>query len=218
MSKFRFAIVTGAVALLLMGCSATSSPEESLQDVMEETVTKEKPYAEAQKPLQELEKKEQNLYETIMGLGMKEMDKIQELSDEALKNVDKRKEYIQKEQTSMDEAKETFADASKYIEKLDNADLKRQAQSLEKTMKARYELHSKLTKSYLNVLDGDKELYEMLKKEDLTMEQLEKQVTSINKEYEKVSKFNDEYNDKTNEYNEAKKDLYSNEAFEEKKD
>lgn len=182
---------------------------------MEDTVSKEKPYAEAQKPLQELEKKEQNLYETIMGLGMKEMDKIQELSDEALKNIDKRKEYIQKEQTSMDEAKETFADASKYIEKLDNTDLKKQAQSLEKTMKSRYELHGKLTKSYLNVLDGDKELYEMLKKEDLTMEQLEKQVTSINKEYEKVSKLNDEYNDKTKEYNEAKKDLYSNAAFEE---
>ncbi|TMU88412.1 hypothetical protein FGG79_07490 [Bacillus sp. BHET2] len=192
-----------------MGCVGGSSPEENMYNVLEETVSKEGKFVEVQKPLQELEEKEKEIYTKIMDLGMKEFDQIEKLSDEALENIEKRKEYIDKERASMSEAKEEFAKADEYIDKLENKDLKKQAKKLNETMDERYQLHEKLTSSYLEALTLDKKLYNMFKKKDLTMEELEKQIASINEQYEKIVKFNEGYNNKTEEFNKQKQEIYS---------
>ncbi|MFC7784538.1 MULTISPECIES: YkyA family protein [unclassified Rossellomorea] len=209
MSKFRFAFILGAAIFVLMGCVGGSSPEENMYNVLEETVSKEGQYVEVQKPLQELEEKEKEIYTKIMDLGMKEFDQIVKLSDEALDNIKKRKEYIDQERTSMSEAKEEFAKADDYVDKLENEDLKKEAKKLGKTMEERYQLHEKLTSSYLDVLSLDKELYNMFKKKELTIEELEKQISSINEQYEKIVKFNEDYNKKTEEFNKLKQEFYS---------
>ncbi|WP_240794212.1 YkyA family protein [Bacillus sp. BHET2] len=209
MSKFRFAFILGAAIFVLMGCVGGSSPEENMYNVLEETVSKEGKFVEVQKPLQELEEKEKEIYTKIMDLGMKEFDQIEKLSDEALENIEKRKEYIDKERASMSEAKEEFAKADEYIDKLENKDLKKQAKKLNETMDERYQLHEKLTSSYLEALTLDKKLYNMFKKKDLTMEELEKQIASINEQYEKIVKFNEGYNNKTEEFNKQKQEIYS---------
>ncbi|MGM0753629.1 MAG: YkyA family protein [Bacillota bacterium] len=210
MSKFRFAFILGAAIFVLMGCVGGSSPEENMYNVLEETVSKEGQYVEVQKPLQKLEEKEKEIYTKIMDLGMKEFDQIVKLSDEALENIKKRKEYIDKERASMSEAEEEFAKADEYVDKLENEDLKKEAEKLGKTMEERYQLHEKLTSSYLDVLSLDKELYNMFKKKELTMEELEKQISSINEQYEKIVKFNGDYNKKTEEFNKLKQEFYSN--------
>ncbi len=209
MSKFRFAFILGAAIFVLMGCVGGSSPEENMYNVLEETVSKEGKFVEVQKPLQELEEKEKEIYTKIMDLGMKEFDQIEKLSDEALENIEKRKEYIDKERESMSEAKEEFAKIDDYVDKLESEDLKKQAEKLKKTMDERYQLHEKLTSSYLEALTLDKELYSMFKKKDLTMEDLEKQIASINEQYEKIVKFNEGYNNKTEEFNKQKQEFYS---------
>jgi chromosome segregation ATPase len=209
-SNFRFAFILGAAIFLLVGCVGGSSPEENLYNVLEETVAKESQYVEVQKPLQESEEKEKEIYTKIMDLGMKEFDQIVKLSDEALDNIAKRKEYIEKERESMSEAKKEFAKADEYVDKLESEDLKKEAEELNKTMEERYNLHEQLTTSYLKALSLDKELYTMFKKEDLTMEELEKQIASINEQYEKIVKFNEEYNKKTDEFNKQKQKFYSN--------
>ncbi|MEI2664898.1 YkyA family protein [Rossellomorea sp. LJF3] len=209
MSKFRFAFILGAAIFVLMGCVGGSSPEENVYKVLEETVAKESQYVKVQKPLQELEEKEQEIYTKIMDLGMKEFDQIVKLSDEALDNIDKRKEKIEKERESMSEAKKEFAKADEYIDDLESDDLKKDAEKLKKTMEERYQLHEKLTTSYLKALSLDKELYNMFKKKDLTMEELEKQISSINEQYEKIVKFNGDYNTKTEEFNKLKQEFYS---------
>lgn len=209
MSKFRFAFILGAAIFVLMGCVGGSSPEENMYNVLEETVSKEGQYVEVQKPLQELEEKEKEIYTKIMDLGMKEFDQIVKLSDEALDNIKKRKEYIDKERTSMSEAEEEFAKADEYVDKLESQDLKKEAKKLKKTMEDRYQLHEKLTSSYLDVLSLDKELYNMFKKKELTMEELEKQISAINEQYEKIVNYNEDYNKKTEEFNNLKQKFYS---------
>jgi rubrerythrin len=208
-SKFRFAFILGAAIFVLMGCVGGSSPEENMYNVLEETVSKEGQYVEVQKPLQELEEKEKEIYTKIMDLGMKEFDQIVKLSDEALDNIKKRKEYIDKERTSMSEAEEEFAKADEYLDKLESQDLKKEAKKLKKTMEERYQLHEKLTSSYLDALSLDKELYNMFKKKELTMEELEKQISSINDQYEKIVNYNEDYNKKTEEFNNLKQKFYS---------
>ncbi|CAN7446276.1 YkyA family protein [Rossellomorea sp. LjRoot5] len=209
MSKFHFAFILGAAIFVLMGCVGGSSPEENVYKVLEETVAKESQYVKVQKPLQELEEKEQEIYTKIMDLGMKEFEQIVKLSDEALDNIDKRKEKIEKERESMSEAKKEFAKADDYIDEIESDDLKKEAKKLEDTMEERYQLHEKLTASYLKALSLDKELYNMFKKKDLTMEELEKQISSINEQYEKIVKFNGDYNTKTEEFNKLKQEFYS---------
>ncbi|MDX8342933.1 MULTISPECIES: YkyA family protein [Bacillaceae] len=209
MSKFRFAFILGAAIFLLMGCVGGSTPEEDLYKVLEETVAKESQYVDVQKPLQESEKKEKELYSKIMDLGMKEFDQIVKLSDEALENIDRRKEYIEKERKSMNQAKDEFARAEEYMTELDSEELKKEAKKLNETMKERYQIHDELTSSYLEALSLDKELYNMFKKKDLKMEELEKQITSINEQYEKIVEFNKDYNTKTDEFNKLKQDFYS---------
>ena len=214
MSKYRFAFILGAAIFVLMGCIGGSSPEENIYNILEETVEKEDQYVKVQKPLQELEEKEKEIYTQIMDLSMKEFKKIESLSNDALENIEKRKEYIEKENTSMNEAKEEFANLDEYVGKIKNEDLKKEAATLQKTMKERYELHEKLTSSYLEALTLDKKLYELFKKEDLTIEELENQITSINKQYEKVESLNKKYNSKTEEFNKYKQDFYSSAGLE----
>jgi rubrerythrin len=213
-SKFRFAFVLAVTVFVLIGCVGGSSPQENIYKVLEETVAKEKEYVEVQKPLQSLEDKEKEIYSKIMNLGMKEFDKIVKLSDDALKNISERKEYIEKERNAMKEAKDKFSNLDGYISKLEDEKLKKEAGKLEKTMGDRYQLHEELTNSYLDALSLDKELYELFVKKDLTMEELEKQITSINEAYEKTIKLNKEYNTKTEQFNELKQDFYSTAGIE----
>ncbi|MGR3763694.1 YkyA family protein [Rossellomorea sp. NS-SX7] len=214
MSKFRFAFVLGAAIFILMGCIGGASPQENIYDVLEETVAKEDQYVEVQKPLQGLEKKEKEIYGEIMNLGMKEFDKIVKLSDDALKNISERTEYIEKERKAMKEAKETFSDLDGFISELEDDKLKSEAGKLEMTMKERYKLHEELTDSYLHALSQDKKLYELFKKKELTMEELEKQITSINDAYDKTIKLNEEYNTKTEQFNKLKQGFYSTAGIE----
>jgi uncharacterized protein YsxB (DUF464 family) len=213
-SKFRFAIILGVAIFVLMGCVGGSSPQENIHKVLEETVAKEKQYVEVQKPLQSLEEKEKEIYSEIMNLGMKEFDKIVKLSDDALKNISERTDYIEKERKAMKEAKEKFSNLDEFITKLEDKKLKDEAGKLEETMTDRYQLHEKLTASYLNALSQDKELYELFKKKELTMEELEKQITSINEAYEKTIKLNNEYNSKTEQFNKLKQGFYSTAGIE----
>jgi uncharacterized protein YsxB (DUF464 family) len=208
-SKFRLAFVLGAAIFILMGCIGGASPKENIHNVLEETVAKEKQYVEVQKPIQGLEKKEKEIYSQIMNLGMKEFDKIVKLSDEALKNISERTDYIDEERKAMKEAKETFSDLDGFITELDDEKLKDEAGKLEDTMKERYKLHQELTGSYLDALSMDKKLYELFKKKELTMEELEKQITSINEAYEKTIKLNKEFNTATEQYNKLKQGFYS---------
>jgi uncharacterized protein YsxB (DUF464 family) len=213
-SKFRFAIILGVAIFVLIGCVGGSSPQENIHKVLEETVAKEKQYVEVQKPLQSLEEKEKEIYSEIMNLGMKEFDKIVKLSDDALKNISERTDYIEKERKSMKEAKEKFSNLDEFITKLEDKKLKDEAGKLEETMTDRYQLHEKLTASYLDALSQDKELYELFKKKELTMEELEKQITSINEAYEKTIKLNNEYNSKTEQFNKLKQGFYSTAGIE----
>jgi chromosome segregation ATPase len=209
-SKIRNTSLLLLAIFVLSGCVGGSTPEEKIYNVLEETVKKEEQFEEVQKPLKELEEKEQKLFKEIMNLGMKEIDKIVKLSDEALANVKERKQKIEKEQEAMDGAEEEFNKAEDYVKKLKDEKLKKEAQTLIEKMSSRYKTHEKLTSAYLEALTLDKELYEMLKKEDLKMENLDEKISSINKKYKEVISVNEKYNSQTEEFNKLKKHFYKN--------
>ena len=212
--KISLAIIMMAGVFSLAGCLDKQSPEEKMFEALEKVVSIEKGFEDQQDPLVELEKKEKEIYEKIISLGMKEYDQIVKLADEALALADKRAEHIEKEKESIDESEKEFGNVDEIIEEIDDANLKKQATELQATMKERYETHDKLYENYKKGLQYDKELYEMLKDKELSFEKLEEQINKVNEVYEIVLNNNQEFNDKTDQYNQEKMDFYKNAGIE----
>ncbi|MBU8877651.1 YkyA family protein [Bacillus sp. FJAT-29790] len=200
--------------LLFSGCSNKQTPVEKMYEVLEKVVSTEKAFEDQQVPLVELEKKEKGIYDHIISLGMKEFEEITKLSNEASVIVGKRKKHMDIEQESIEASKAEFQTLSAIIEEVEEPLLKEKSLELYDIMMERYNIHNDLYQHYSNALKLDKGLYEMFKKEDLQLEQLENQISKINEEYAKVLEANEMFNEKTNQYNETKLSFYKEAGLE----
>lgn len=193
---------------VMTGCLNSSSPEEKIVKILNKTDEKESSFTDNQEPINKLEKKDKELYEKIIKLGMKEYDQIVELSDEALKNIDEREELINKEQESIQASEKQFSKIEGKSEKIEDQQVKKEADKVEKTMNERYSAYEELYKAYQQSLTNDRELYELFKKEDLKMDALQIQVDKINTSYKKVVKANQKFNDLTERYKQERESFY----------
>ncbi|MGE7760827.1 YkyA family protein [Peribacillus sp. NPDC097895] len=198
---------------IMTGCF-NGSPEEKIHKILEKTAEKEGDFNENQVPLNELEKKEKEQYEKIIKLGMDEYQQIIELSDEATKNIDEREDIIEKEQSSMQSSKEQFKKIDEQIGKIEDEKIKKEATEMKKVMSERYSTYDDLYDAYQQSLVYDRELYELFKKEDLKMDELQGQIEKINNSYTKVLKANDQFNALTEKSNQKKESFYDSSGIE----
>jgi hypothetical protein len=195
--------------LLLTACNKGPEPAEEIYNHLEKAVLLEEVFEEQQAPLVELETKEQKLYDEIISLGMAEFDRIKTLSNEAISIIDERKNRIEKEYESLKASKQEVEFILPIIDGMEETELKQQAQSLYDQFIKRFESYEELYQAYSTALSYDRTLYEILQTEELTLEQLENQITKINESYETVVTENDAFNKLTEQYNEEKKTFYS---------
>ena len=191
---------------LLSGCLGPAP--ERIYTILEEAVTLENSFKEQQQPLLELEKKEADLYNRIMDLGMKEFEQVVSLSKEALTSVEERESKLQMEYDSIMSSKDKFNEINEEIEKIKDETLLQSAQELKSTMEDRYKSYENLYENYKKSISLDKELYSMLQNKDLEMKQLETQIAKINKSYQSVMEQNNEFNKLTEQYNDLKIKFY----------
>lgn len=199
--------------VILTGCF-NGSPEEKIHKILEKTAEKESNFTEHQEPLNDLEKKEKEKYEKIIELGLDEYEQIVEISDEATKNIDQREEIIEKEQSSMQSSKEQFNKVGEQIGKIEDEKVKKEATDLKKIMSERYSTYDNLYDAYQQSLAYDRELYELFKKEDLKMDELQGQIEKINTSYAKVLKANEQFNALTEKSNQKKESFYDSSGIE----
>lgn len=76
---------------------------------------------------------------------------------------------------------------------------------MKKVMSERYSTYDNLYDAYQQSLANDRELYELFKKEDLKMDELQGQIEKINTSYTKVLKANEQFNALTVKSNQKKK-------------
>lgn len=193
--------------VLLVGCS--QSKEEEIFKILESVVELEKGFEEQQEPLVQLEEEEKALYEEILNLGLKETEQINKLSDEAIALSEQRKELLNLERESIEKAEKEFTKIKEQIEQVEDEALKKLANDLYTIMNHRYESHSKLYEQYQLGIQYDQELYNMLKDESVSLEQLREKVDEINSVYEEVYSLNETFNQLTQQYNEAKIEFYN---------
>ncbi|OEH92994.1 YkyA family protein [Bacillus solimangrovi] len=208
MFRFKKWVAPLALSLIISGCSLGGSPEEKMYEHMEKSVTLEEVFQQQQEPLVKLEEQEQKLYEQIKGLSMTEFSQIQKLSDQAIEIVEQRKEHLLKEKESIEASKEEFAKVQPFIEKIEDDVVKGKANELYNVMEQRYVAYQTLFDQYEKALTLDKELYEMFKQEDLTLEATQQHVEKINENYKSVIEANENFNKQTEQYNLLKQEFY----------
>jgi FtsZ-binding cell division protein ZapB len=198
---FMFVIV-----LFIAGCNILPS-EPSLLSALEKLAKYEEEFHEQQKPLVELEKKEKEIYDRIMSLGMKQFGEILKLSEQALEIIEKREKRIKKEYESIQLAQKQLEEVKKEISSLSDQPIKEDASHLAQLLEKRYMTYDELYNYYQQALQLETDLYRMFQNKQLTLEQLEQQVVKINSAYDEIKKANEQFNLYTVQYNEAKKAL-----------
>jgi Putative cell-wall binding lipoprotein len=206
--KYRFILLLSVLVVIFAGCTKEKTSVEKMYDILEKVVSAEKEFEEQQNPLVTLEKKEKEIYDQIIKLGMKEYDQIVKLSDEALLLADQRKEHMEKETNSIKESEKEFKKAAIIKDKFEDTALKKLANELYEIMIERYKAHDALNIEYNVALKNDKELYEMFKNKDLSLEDLETQVNKLNETYKRVYTANEKFNMLTEQYNDKKLSFY----------
>ncbi|MGZ4159841.1 MAG: YkyA family protein [Neobacillus sp.] len=207
-SKSQLILSILAAVVVLSGCFNQKTTVEKMYDVLEKVVKSEKVFEEQQDPLISLEKKEKNIYDQIIGFGMKEYDQIVKLSDEAIKMADERKVHMEKETKSLKESEKEFRKIADLKDDFDDSELRKQANELYNLMMKRYKAHDVLNNEYSEGLKNDKELFVMFKKKNLPLEDLEAQVNKLNNIYEKIFAANEKFNTLTEQYNAKKLAFY----------
>ncbi|MBU5210904.1 YkyA family protein [Heyndrickxia oleronia] len=206
MARYKLLLLLVLILGLLTGCKVV--PEEKIYDIMEQTVVKEKDFEKQQKPLTELESKEKKIFEEIMDLGMKDMEQMTKLANLALDNLKERKEKMELEQKSMIASKKEFSKIEDPIEKIESKQLKKEAQDLFQLMEKRYAFHDRLYEAYNKGIETNIQLYKLLMKKDVSMDDLENQIEITNKAYLEVLKMNEQFNEQTKKFNNEKKKFY----------
>ncbi|WP_349410339.1 YkyA family protein [Pseudalkalibacillus sp. SCS-8] len=211
--KSGIIMILFTLSVLLAGCTAGQSVEEKMYEHLEQAVTLEQGFADVQQPLVEAEEKEQKLFSEIMTLSMKEFEQIKKMADEASGLAETRQELLQKEKESIDTAYEEFKSIEEMVDQLEEENLKSIAKELTQKMKDRHESYNKLNEAYSKALKMDLELYAMLKKEDLSLDELKAFTEELNLQYDEVLKSQNEFNALTDEYNEKKQTFYQEAGF-----
>ncbi|MFD1038721.1 YkyA family protein [Virgibacillus byunsanensis] len=207
--SYKNLIVYMALGLLavLSACNGTSAQEE-VYNHLEKAVTLEETFQQQQEPIAELEQKEQELYSEIIDLGMDELDKIKELSNEAIGVIEERSEKIELEKESIDSSKGEFVQIEPLIEDIESENAQSKASEMYEVMMNRYKAYSDLYSVYNESLTLEKELYTMLQEDDIEQEDITEQINKINSSYQEVIEANELFNEYTVEYNALKKEFY----------
>ncbi|MCF6136938.1 YkyA family protein [Pseudalkalibacillus berkeleyi] len=206
--KKSIVLIFLTIGLLVSGCSVGQSTEEKIHEHLEETVSLEKGFGEVQQSLVDAEQKEQKLFNEILALSMKDIDQITKLADQAIVSAETRQKHIKQEKESIQSAYNNFKTVKELSKEIEDEKVQTAADHLIETMDQRFESYQGLHKAYVKALEKDLELYELLKKEDLSLDELKKHTETLNKHYEEVLTKQDKFNSLTDQYNEKKKSFY----------
>ncbi|MDN7244325.1 YkyA family protein [Planococcus shenhongbingii] len=202
MKKSVLAAVFSSV-LILSACSGPTASEQ-LDTVLKDTFDAEKTYRETQGDMEELEKNEQQLFESTMALTQEQQDKVKKQVEEARASADERLELLEIEKESMNEAQENFKKLDAVIEEADNTQIKEDLGSLKTTMTERYNSHDKFAAAYETLYNLQQELYTMLLDENAQLPELQEKAMEVNEQNTAVQETVAVFNDKTEQFNELK--------------
>ncbi|WP_165763854.1 YkyA family protein [Halalkalibacter urbisdiaboli] len=199
-----FALI--ACILILTACGEQVT--EKIYVHLEQAVELEEQFEQQQEPLQEAEEKEHQYYEEIIQLGMDEYEKIVSLAEDALASIEERQNMVQLEMESLESSVDEITQIEPMIEKVEEEEANRILKELYSTMLERFKKYKQLNEVYNETIEAERQLFTLLMDEELEIENLQNQINKVNEKYEEVITAKDEFNEKTDAYNQLKRDFY----------
>ncbi|ARK31175.1 YkyA family protein [Halalkalibacter krulwichiae] len=204
--KIWLIILLTLALLTLTACK--EQPAEIVYQHLETAVELEEPFQKQQEPLQKAELRESEIFDEIIALGLNEMDQIIELVEEAISSIEAREGMVTAEKASIEESFDEFKKIEEEVDSFEDESLEELFQSLKESMQERFDHYSELHDTYMKTIHEDKVLFELLKDEELSIEELQDQIDIINDLYVEVEKKKEAFNESTDTYNQLKKDFY----------
>lgn len=195
--------------LLLSACSGPAAGEQ-LDAVLNDTFDAEKEYRETQKKMEELEKDEQQLFESIMALTQEQQDEVDSQAEEALASAQERLELLAAEKESMGNAQENFKEIDTVIAETDDDQLKKELGSLKEKMQERFDAHGQFTEAYETLNGLQQELYTMLMDEETELKTMQEKALEVNEQNKAVQDAVTAFNNSTEQFNEMKNQILDN--------
>jgi chromosome segregation ATPase len=197
------------IAVLFLVTSCNKLANEEVLSAFQKIGKYESSVVEQQEKLNELEQKQNQLYDRIMSYGMKRFTMVAQLSKESLELIEERDKHIEKEYKAIQSAKKQINTIKKKIDQFHDENIRRQINRLVNIAEKRYETYDNLYLHYKEMLSLEKELYILLQNKYVAPEQLQQQINLMNEQYKELVSINDQFNEYTEKYNKEKKQLYN---------
>ncbi|SIT68221.1 YkyA family protein [Edaphobacillus lindanitolerans] len=200
--KQKIAVAALAAALLLSACSFGSSAQDRLAGAVTGIQDEEKPFLEAQEDMAGLEKKEFDLFKSMMELSKEDSEKLSAMVKEADESVGKRLSLL-------DQGDESVANAEKKLSglddvKTDDKNAEKAVGELKEAMESRYAAQNDYSSLYREAADLQKKLYGMLTDEKADFKEIQEQADQVNAKHSEVRAALSEFNQATERLNELK--------------
>ncbi|MGZ9785278.1 MULTISPECIES: YkyA family protein [Bacillus] len=201
-------VLIGVLSIGFLGGCLGAKPEDQLYVAFENAANQEKALFDNVKTFEQLETKEQELYNQIIQEGKEQNEGVIQKIEQAIATVNEREKLVKDEKDVLEKAQKETASVHSYIDKIEDKRLKNQAEKVEEVYKNRYEVFQKINNSYKEELIAEKELYEKLKGKETKLKEIGEKVKTINTLNEETLKEKEKFNQYTKEYNEGKLKFY----------
>ncbi|WP_413379957.1 YkyA family protein [Alkalihalobacillus sp. 1P02AB] len=201
--------VTLSLLMMLVLVACGKNVAEDVFVHLEQAVELESTFKQQQEILKAAENNEQQLYEEVIDLGMDEFELILSLTEEALASIETRENAVALEKESIEQSYEEFQKVEAFENEINEGEGFEHYQTLREKMKARYESYQDLHTAYVKSINLDRELFELLQREDFELVELQEKIEEVNESYSNINETRDVFNQFTVEYNESKQAYYS---------
>ncbi|WP_210134857.1 YkyA family protein [Staphylococcus sp. GDX8P80P] len=196
--------VVAASTVLLAGCTTDKKEVKAYNENVQKAFDKEQPINSISKKLNSLEEKKQDLYKKANNDNDETRKKA---ADDILDNIKQREDTFDKEIAALDDSKKQFNKGESHIKEIKSDDKKKELKQLDDAVKNKYKVHDKYADAYKNVLDKEKDLFELIKQDGITQSQVDEKNDALNKAQKNFQDKFKEYSKAMNTVNKEKQDV-----------
>lgn len=196
--------VVAASTVLLAGCTTDKKEVKAYNENVQKAFDKEQPINSISKKLNSLEEKKQDLYKKTNSDNEETRKKA---ADDILDNIKQREDTFDKEIAALDDSKKQFNKGESHIKEIKSDDKKKELKQLDDAVKNKYKVHDKYADAYKNVLDKEKDLFELIKQDGITQSQVDEKNDALNKAQKNFQDKFKEYSKAMNTVNKEKQDV-----------
>ncbi len=196
--------VAAASSILLAGCTTDKKEVRAYDDNIQKAFEKEQGITSTSKKLNDLEVKKQDLYKKANSNNDETRKKA---ADDILDNIKQRENTFNDEISTIEDSEKQFKKGQSHIKEIKSDDKRKEVKQLDDAVKDKYKAHDDYAKAYKNVLNKEKDLFELIKQDGITQSQVDEKNDALNKAQDNFKKKFKHYSKAMNTVNKEKQDV-----------